>query len=163
MPTPDANARRNHSHPHARHLTHTVRPQEEPPEVLELIEACIGPHADDVPIETTGRAVEGFVWPPSLERTSIFAWVRLLDRLDEFLTYVTESNIKVLLDPEGPESGPEAELRVGDDEVLAALDCSLKVLRHVAGKEYYNSLPQLCDLLASSNPIIVNKTLLLLQ
>jgi len=131
--------------------------------VLELIEACIGPHADDVPIETTGRAVEGFAWPPSLERTSIFAWVRLLDRLDEFLTYVTESNIKVLLDPEGPGSGLEAELRVGDDEVISALDCSLEVLRHVAGKEYYNSLPQLCDLLASSNPIIVNKTLLLLQ
>ena len=53
MPTPDANARRNHSHPHARHLTHTVRPQEAPPEVLELLEACIGPHAHDVAIETT--------------------------------------------------------------------------------------------------------------
>ena len=49
-----------------------------------------------------------------------------------------------------------------DDEVVAALDCSLEVLRHVAGKEHYESLPQLCDLLASSNPVIVNKTLLVL-
>ena len=136
-----------------------ARVQEEPPEVKSIIDGCIGPHAEDVPVETTGRAVEGFKWPSTLERTSIFAWTRLLDRIDEFLTFITESNIRTLLDPE---LQLKAELPVGDEEVVAVLDCSLEILRHVAGKEHYNSLPQLCDLLASSNPVIVNKTLLLL-
>jgi len=124
--------------------------------VKDLVDACIGP-AGDVPIEATGRALQGFRWPASIERSSIFAWRRLLNRLDEYLKYVTESNIVTLLDAD---MTLKEELPVNDDEVVAALDCSLEILRHVAGKEHYESLPQLCDLLASSNPVIVNKTLL---
>ena len=124
----------------------------------DLVDACIGP-AGDVPIEAIGRALQGFRWPAGIGRSSIFAWRRLLSRLDEYLTYVTESNIKTLLDAD---MTMKEELPVDDDEVVAALDCSLEVLRHVAGKEHYESLPQLCDLLASSNPVIVNKTLLVL-
>ncbi len=143
------------------------RSQEEPPDVKDLVDACIGP-AGDVPIEATGRALQGFQWPANIERSSIFAWRRLLNRLDEYLKFVTEWHIVKLLDAgkgakeeedDDEYEDVEEELPVNDDEVVAALDCSLEILRHVAGKEHYEGLPQLCDLLASSNPVIVNKTL----
>ena len=146
-------------HPCAQQLTRSDLSQEEPPDVKDIIDACIGPDAEDVPIEATGQAVQGFRWPESLQRSSIFAWSRLLDRLDEYLTHVTESNLKALLNPD---MELKEELPVAEDEVMAALDCLHEILSHVAGKEHYDGLPQLCDLLVSSNPIIVNKTLLVL-
>jgi hypothetical protein len=134
--------------------------QEEPPDVKAIIDDYIGSEAEILPLHETGKAVEGFRWKDGMERSSIFAWTRLLDRLDEYLSYVTESNIKKLLDPE---ASLVEELPVPAQEVVAALDCSTEILRHVAGKEHYNSLTQLCDLLASSSPVIVNKVLLLLR
>ena len=83
-----------------------------------------------------------------------------MDRLDEFLTFCTEKHIRTLLDPTLVQ---KSELPVPDADIICALDCSIEILRNVAGKEHYNSLSQLCDLLASSNPVIVNRALVLLR
>lgn len=91
---------------------------------------------------------------------TIYHWVRLLDRLDEFLTYCTKDHVKKMLDPE---CAVEVELPVEEEDVISALDCSIEVLAHVAGKEQYSSLDQICDLLACSNYRIVNRALVLLE
>lgn len=83
----------------------------------------------------------------------------MLDRLDEFLSYCTD-NIRTLLDPDFK---IKDELPVPDEEVIDAIECTIEILRNVAGKEHYNSLSQLCDLLACSNPVLVNKVLVLMH
>jgi hypothetical protein len=95
-----------------------------------------------------------------LIQDTIFNWIRLLDKIDEFLTFCTEKHIRTLLDPTLVQ---KSELPVPDEDVISALDCSIEILNNVAGKEHYNSLSQLCDLLASSNPVIVNRVLVLLR
>lgn len=117
----------------------------------------IDSYIKDVPVEAIGKAVKGFKWHG--EQGSIFHWARLLDRLDEFFSYCTETHVKTLLDPDFQ---VKDELPLPDDEVISALDCSTEIMEHVAGKEHYNSLSQLHDLLSCSNPLLVHKTLLLL-
>jgi hypothetical protein len=128
--------------------------QEEPDAVREIIDSYI----KDVSLDSVGKSLKGFRWQG--ERGTIYHWIRLLDRIDEFLTYCTENHIKSLLNPD---LEIKDELPVPEVDVISALDCSIEILNHVAGKEHYSSLPQLNDLLACSSPHVLHKTLILLH